>query len=269
MVKYALLLILTFICVIVFISSLSDLNYKHLSEINKNKTNFCFAVVGDSRDNPEVFDKIINSINRDENVSFTIILGDFVNNGNPVNFLWFIFHSSKFKKPWLTVVGNHELLFGSKFFYESFFGKSYYAFSSGKSYFIILDVSKEKEGMDSKQKQWLINELNKSSEFKHRFVFFHIPLHDPRFGNETQGHSLKNREDIEYLLHAFKMYNVSFIFTSHIHGYFNGSWNGIPYVITGGGGAPLHGEGNNYFYHWIKFCIDKEKTYFDVIKIQS
>jgi hypothetical protein len=40
----------------------------------------------------------------------------------------------------------------------------------------------------------------------------------------------------------FRKYRVTRIFTSHIHGYFTGQWQGIPYTITGGAGAELVGN---------------------------
>lgn len=268
--KQLLLLLLTFLILIfvLLFFYLFDLNSKQLLKIKKDSSYFCFAVLGDTRDNPKVFGEIINSINKDHNVSFTIILGDLVNRGDPISFILFILQYSKFQKPVLVAIGNHDLFLGNSFFYNSFFGPNYYSFKVGKSYFIILDASNE-ERFDEQEERWLIAELNKSKNFTNRFVFMHVPLFDPRCGDKKVGHSFKDKEEAERLLTLFKKYNVSFIFASHIHGYFNGTWDGIPYIITGGGGAPLHGEGENYFYHWIKVCVDQNKFYFDVIKVMS
>ena len=40
----------------------------------------------------------------------------------------------------------------------------------------------------------------------------------------------------------FKKYKVTHIFAGHIHGYYTGTWDGMPYTITGGAGAQLYGS---------------------------
>jgi hypothetical protein len=57
-------------------------------------------------------------------------------------------------------------------------------------------------------------------------------------------------------LELFKQYNVSHVFASHIHGYYQGQWQGIPYTITGGAGAQPVGKGPKHdFFHYIKVSV--------------
>jgi hypothetical protein len=43
------------------------------------------------------------------------------------------------------------------------------------------------------------------------------------------------------LLKLLQKYNVTMVFAGHIHGYFRGEWEGVPYIVTGGAGAELVG----------------------------
>jgi len=108
------------------------------------------------------------------------------------------------------------------------------------------------------QLRWLEDELQKSQTYKTRLVFMHIPLFDPRTG-EKKPHSL-NPEDAAKLLTMFKKYNVTHVFVAHIHDYYAGSWEGVPYTITGGAGAPLYGQDPQHaFYHYLKVTLrDKQ-----------
>ena len=51
-------------------------------------------------------------------------------------------------------------------------------------------------------------------------------------------------------------HRITHIFCSHIHGYFTGDWEGIPYTISGGAGAPLVGtDPAHFFYHYLKVRV--------------
>ncbi len=76
-------------------------------------------------------------------------------------------------------------------------------------------------------------------KYRYRFVFSHVPLHDPRKGEYAQGHSMKNMKEAIKLNRLLDKYRVTMLFASHIHAYFRGKWHQTPYIITGGAGAPL------------------------------
>jgi serine/threonine-protein phosphatase CPPED1 len=96
-------------------------------------------------------------------------------------------------------------------------------------------------------------ELQKSQAYKTRLVFLHVPLFDP--SGSPKPHSLPP-EAASQLLSLFKKYKVNHVFAAHIHGYYAGHWEGLPYTITGGAGAPLYGTNSGHdFYHYLKVTI--------------
>ncbi len=238
-------------------------NQNQLQKINKNQSEYSFVVYGDNRNSSGRFDQLILRVNQ-ENVQFSIDNGDLVYNGGSDELKSFLGQIKRSNNPVLTNIGNHDLHYGNKYNYYKVFGDSYYSFATKNSYFIFLDDSNGVE-VDGKQMDWLQNELNKSQQYKHCFVFMHKPLFDPRT-NQSEG--LKNTENAKKLNDLFDKYNVTMLFGSHLHGYYRGIWGKTPYIITGGAGAPLKGlDSQNEFYHFILVNVSDNNVNYQLIKI--
>lgn len=238
-----------------------------IKQQEQNKTEFSFAVMGDNRDGNNVLEKIIYQINQDKNISFVINNGDLVPDGYEKEFDKYFKIISKSKKPFISIIGNHEIpWYDGKTNYKDIFGKTNFAFSFGNSYFIILDTSKKK--ISNKQFECLEKELKISQEYTNRFVLTHVPLYDPRKGKYKKGHSLKDLSQAKKLNDMFDKYNVTMLFCSHIHFYYRGIWQKTPFIITGGAGAPLKNYKNMGFYHYIKVIVNNKNVKYKVIKIK-
>ena len=249
--------------------NVSDWNFHQLQKIDKNKTNFSFAVFGDNKNSITTFDDLISKLNK-EDVLFAIDDGDLVFDGENEKFGFFLNQIKGLNKPLLTVFGNHEAMEKGRATYYDLFGPFYYSFAVGNSYFIVLDDANEKN-LDDVQFNWLKNEFKISQNFKYHFVFMHVPLYDPR---DDQGihlpHSLKNKIFAKKLNDLFDENNITMLFVSHIHGYFKGIWGKTPYTITGGAGAELMGSNpNHYFYHYIRVDVNSLGVKYDVIKLKT
>ncbi len=226
-----------------------DLNYQNLQKIHKednNSNQFSFVVFGDNKNSIFSFPKLIKKVNQ-ENIAFSCETGDLIDNmidGNS-EYKIYLKQISAIKKPFLVVPGNHETE-GMSSAYYYLFGKAYYAFSFKNSYFLMLDGSHE-TGMGAEEFAWLKNRLKISQNYKHTFVFMHIPLHDP-----VKDSIVKAQFDEPFatkLQNLFDKYKIDMIFTAHQHGYFTGKWGKSPYTVTGGAGAELGGEDKSHFFH--------------------
>ncbi len=254
---------------ILVVPNISDWNYRQLQKIDNSKADFSFVVMGDNRDGDVIFKKILKDINKDQSIKFALDNGDLVPDGYSNEFKDYAREIKKSKVPIISIVGNHDIpWYDGETNYKDFFGKSYFSFHSRKSYFIILDDSNEKN-IDDKQFIWLKKELKISQNYQNRFVFMHVPLYDPREGNYKEGHSLSDLGVARRLNNLFDEYNVSMLFSSHIHFYYRGMWQKTPFIITGGAGAPLKNYKNNGFYNYIKVSVNGSEIKYDVIKIGS
>jgi serine/threonine-protein phosphatase CPPED1 len=227
-----------------------------------------FAVLGDSRSNPEVFERVLKGMAGDPSLTFAIDVGDMVERGTLEQFDEFFKQIRPYgRMPFLTAAGNHDLGKNQDpTLYREIFGPDYYAFQLKDNYFIVLNNNLP-AGMGEAQMAWLEAELKKSQSYKTRLVFFHYPLFDPRGGKYH--HSL-TEEAGRRVAALFSRYKVTHIFASHIHGYFTGKWDGVSFTVSGGGGAPLAGtDPANFFYHYLKVTLQEGEVHVEAQRIKA
>ena len=245
-----------------------DRNYQQFEKVDRSRVTFSFAVFGDNKESVKTFGDIIDRLNN-SNIILAFDDGDLVLDGDIEQYRFFLKQADKLHKPFLTAIGNHETYQNGRGNYFNLFGPFYYSFSVGRSYFIVCDDANEK-GLGGFQMDWLKGELEKSRAYQNRFVFMHVPLYDPRADKQGIEHGLKDPAQAKALNDLMDRYDVTMLFTSHIHGYFKGTWGKTPYFITGGAGAELVGNDQAiYFYHYIKVNVSETGVTYDVVKVPS
>lgn len=248
-----------------------DLNYQALHAISGRYQDgpLTFAFLADSKNSP-VFQQVVRALNSDNSLQFAIIGGDLVLYPERDTFKSFLRQRQDLEIPSLALPGNHDVAFGTMDLYYQIFGRMYYSFVLGDTKFILLDNSNEKNlGME--QEAWLEKELKDGLQYKHRFVFMHVPLWDPRDKpgvGVRYAHSMKDPDTARRLEDLFIKYKVTTLFASHIHAYYKEHHRGLPTIISGGAGAELVGKDpKNTFYHYVRIHVDKDKIKTEVVKI--
>ncbi len=236
----------------------------------KPVSNFTFLAVGDHRPGsgikpPEVFLKIMNLMNRDRGI-FVIDGGDLVYSGK-ANEWGELFKVWKWDKPVFVAPGNHEYQMDGKNIYHRYFGPADYSFSFGGYHFIFMDDTENDYSLSPSQWKWLEKELKKAREMYERpVIVMHTPPLDPR----PRGDHSMRRDQGQKLLQLMKEYNAFGIF-SHIHIYWYGEKDGVQFLITGGGGAPLYASPSaGGFYHYVRLNAEANGTIsVEPVKVQS
>jgi 3',5'-cyclic AMP phosphodiesterase CpdA len=178
------------------------------------------------------------------NPDFVIHTGDLVADGYDT-FQWPNFFSIEKdllrKTVFFPVLGNHER--DNARFYEFFDVKTpYYSFDWGSAHFAIIDsdvsnVSSSKAARErfwADQTAWLEADLERSQKAAFRFVAMHHPPFTVNLS--SAGHVSKETPTLEPLFERMK---VTAVFAGHDHNYQHHVKNGVHYIVTGGGGAPL------------------------------
>jgi hypothetical protein len=111
------------------------------------------------------------------------------------------------------------------------------------------------------QYEWLVSDLAGTSK-PWKFVFFHIPP----YSSGGHGSDLNVRQTLAPL---FEQYGVTIVFNGHDHDYERSGANGVTYIVTGGGGAPLYPKVHDnpasiYFasvYHFVQITLSGDTLY--------
>jgi hypothetical protein len=203
-----------------------------------------FLVYGDTRTRHEVHRHVVAAILKDGIPDFAIQSGDLVENGEDSS-LWPIYFDIErdFLRQiaFFPVLGNHER--NTRDFYEFFQATTpYYAFNWGNAHFMVInsDIAnsaankKARDAFWTEQTKWLEDELQGSQNLEYRVVVAH---HPPFSAVSTRQGA---NPEMRALVPMFEKYHVSIAFFGHDHNYQRNLQNGINYVISGGGGAPLY-----------------------------
>jgi predicted phosphodiesterase len=204
---------------------------------------FQFVVLGDTRTRHEVHRRVIEAVVKTA-PDFVIHTGDLVADGDDPS-LWPIFFSIEKELLRSTVffpsLGNHER---NNYRYYDFFDMrtAYYSFDWGSAHFAVLnsDLGNAAQGKVAReafwteQTQWLEADLTKAQKAGLRFVVMHHPPFTAM--KSRQG----GNKQVVQLVPLFEKYKVHAVFNGHDHNYQHHLKDGVHYIVTGGGGAPLY-----------------------------
>jgi acid phosphatase type 7 len=204
---------------------------------------FQFVAYGDTRTRHDVHRKVIDAILKYSAPDFVVQTGDMVADGSDSS-LWPTFFDIERqllrKVAYFPALGNHER--NDSFFYQFFGGKAYYSFNWGNAHFTILDsdlpnvapTAAARESFWAEETRWLEDDLEHNQNAEYRFVVAH---HPPMTAvAKRQG----DNPHMTALMPMFEKYKVTAGIFGHDHNYQHYLKNGVHYIITGGGGAPLY-----------------------------
>ncbi len=173
--------------------------------------------------------------------------GDLVDDGRDPD-EWIIFNDIASQLPSQTPIypalGNHE--HASSLYFDNFDlpgNERWYSVDDIDGLnFIVLDTGSDLSPATtlapaSPQYQWLESELSSSiSATDVTIVLFHYPLYS------TGYHGSDDKGIRDGLVPLFQQYGVGAVFNGHDHDYERFTVDGIRYIVTGGGGAPLRNQ---------------------------
>ncbi len=223
-----------------------------------------FMVVGDTRSDHAAHQMVVDKMLEVGPPPFYLHTGDFVEDGSDMS-QWDTFLD--IERDLMAVstlypsMGNHERNHQNYFDVLSPPGP-WYSFDSGDAHFVCLQVDGYGNyAPGGTQYEWLVNDLAGTSK-PWKFVFFHIPP----YSSGGHGSDLNVRQTLSPL---FEQYGVTIVFNGHDHDYERSVANGVTYIVTGGGGAPLYPKARDnpasvYFaraYHFVQITLSGNTLY--------
>jgi 3',5'-cyclic AMP phosphodiesterase CpdA len=201
-----------------------------------------FAVLGDTK-HAARFKEVVAHVAEKIRPDFVLTTGDMVRagGGSSGKRYWEMLAEEAGeemrRRPWWPAIGNHELSSGTDSGRDAFrrfynLEREYYRFTFRNAAFIALPYPQPED----EQLQWLEEELKRfSKEGRHIFLFNHMPYYT--VGKKSE-RSVPNKPT--EVTRLFNAYGVRAVFSGHDHGYYRTVREGIPYVISAGGGATIY-----------------------------
>ena len=203
-----------------------------------------FVVYGDTRTRHDVHRRVMGTMLKHGLPDFVVHSGDLVENGDDAS-LWPIFFDIERdllrQTAFFPVLGNHER--NSRNYYDFFqMDTPYRSFNWGNAHFLLINsdvanVSASRSAQQAfwaEQTRWMEEDLEKNQAADFRFVVAHHPPFTAV--NRRQG----DNPHMTALVPMLEKYHVTAGFFGHDHNYQHYLKNGIHYITTGGGGAPLY-----------------------------
>nr|WP_246205955.1 metallophosphoesterase [Fulvivirga aurantia] len=206
-----------------------NLTEKYVAEIQAKPApdTIKMAFMGDTQrfyDEAELF---VKDANKRDDITFIMHGGDISDFGLVKEFRWVHDIMSESKVPYLTAVGNHDLLANGKKVYREMYGDYNYTFTYGNYLFVILDTNSREYEFNGNipDLNWLSARLEENTANRNVIVISHVPPYNSDFDDELEAEYasiLANDPNVVLSLHA------------HEHSYLDEEvyGDGVRYFVT-------------------------------------
>lgn len=185
------------------------------------------AFMGDTQRFYDETEEFVNNVNQRDDISFILHGGDISDFGLIKEFQWVHEMMAESKVPYLTVVGNHDLLANGKRVYEDMYGPYDYTFSYGNYLFIVLNTNSREFYFNGRvpDLEYLRSMLAENVDNKRVIVLSHVPPFNDDFDDNLEqeyASILANDPNVVLSIHA------------HEHNYLDQEYygDGVRYFIT-------------------------------------
>ncbi|MEN7548308.1 metallophosphoesterase [Rapidithrix thailandica] len=169
-----------------------DLTQKNLNRLLDNPTGnsdtVTFAFIGDTQRFYDASTDFVNVLNKRSDIEFVIHSGDISDFGLDLEFSLMAEILGKLKVPYLTVIGNHDIIYNGRRIYEQMFGPMDYSFTYKGFRFVMLNTNGREFGFSGKVPDipWLDEQLSDTSHYKNALVIQHVPPGNDDFDNTLE-----------------------------------------------------------------------------------
>lgn len=218
---------------------------------------FTFAVAGDSEGGEETFRQIIRRVSA-EQPAFLLHTGDLVASGLKPEYEALLAILAELTVPLRPVPGDRDSATGTLDLYLRYTGvpAACYAFDYGQAHFALADTHLADLGPTQLA---LLDADLAATQQPLKIVVLHHPPFDPAGSTRTM------RTDNDAFMALVKKHGVRYVFAGHLHGFAHEMRDGVTYIITGGGGAPLD---PGQYHHYLRVRVHGQDLTYEVVRIE-
>ena len=136
-----------------------------------------FIFTGDSQQFYDEAEGLVSSVNKLSGISFLVVAGDISDFGLAREMQWVDEKLRRLNVPYLTVIGNHDLVGNGRPTYQYIFGALDYSFVYGDTKFTLLDTNGREYNFDGTAPNmgWLRPQLTNLDGARRQVVISHVP----------------------------------------------------------------------------------------------
>jgi 3',5'-cyclic AMP phosphodiesterase CpdA len=142
-----------------------------------------FVFTGDSQRFYDEAEELVASVNKLSGISMLIVAGDISDFGKAREMRWVDEKLRRLNVPYVTVVGNHDLVGNGRTTYQHIFGPLNYSFVYGDTKFIMVDTNSREYNFNGRipDVPWLRQQLSDLGGARRQVVVSHVPPQDSDF----------------------------------------------------------------------------------------
>lgn len=206
-----------------------DLTVKNIEKIKQLpvKDTLRFILMGDSQRWYDETSDFVKSANKQKDIAFVLHAGDISDFGITREFEWVNEIMQKLNYPYLTVIGNHDIVANGPDTYTRMYGALDYSFEFGPNKFIFVNTNSREYAFDGTTPNltWLRSELANNPGKKNTIVVAHVPPFDADFDPKLEK---------EYAKILAESGTVKLSLYGHQHAFKDGEYynDGVHYYVT-------------------------------------
>ncbi|UTW63149.1 metallophosphoesterase [bacterium SCSIO 12741] len=184
---------------------------------NPDSDTLRFALIGDTQRFYDETDDFVDVINGYPELDMVIVSGDLSDFG--IEYEFELMHDlfAELSMPYLTVIGNHDLVYNGKTVYEEMYGALDYSFTFKGNKFIMINTNSREFGFNGRVPNisWLRKELSEMKDEEQAIIVSHVPPDAPDFDPDL----------VEPYLHTLdSSKKVLVTLNGHLHGFREGKF---------------------------------------------
>jgi predicted phosphodiesterase len=167
------------------LTSEEQLNYNNINKLQLEHadSSIDFVLMGDSHIDYENMEKLVNAVNARNDIDFLVHTGDLTEHGILQQYKQTADYLQKLDRPFITAVGNHDLVGNGESMYRHMFGHLNYSFVYAGVKFIFFNSNSREYGFNGKvpDLNWVQQEMNGPEKFSRIVLVSHVPFFDKDF----------------------------------------------------------------------------------------
>lgn len=216
---------------------------------------FAFAVFGNTQSHKKALATIIDQINAEDDIAFTVISGDLYGSGSFYSLDDLTKKLNRLQNPWFATLGEKDIEARNSQTLITHFGQSSFAFDWTPLRLIVLDSASATFSSETHSllENWLTREPLYWTDTPKPATLAVITHYAPFDPHGARNDGFKHRLEAAHVIANLERAQTELLLTSHLATFSTEHQGDVQVVHAGGGGASME---NNKSHFWIRVDVD-------------